>query len=657
MTTENKNFRVKNGLNVGGDGSFDGSISADRLQIRTDSDYRSQNPGQLAWNAEVGTLEFQMKDGNATLQIGQELNQLVKNGADHILLNGRAVYVVGSDNTNIVVDHTTNTNDFSAERFIGILTQDIAVGQLGYVTTFGVVHDLDTSNLAEGQVIFTTGNGELTTEFPSDVYYGTPIGVCLFQDATAGQIFVAPKFLPTIEELRNILITDVQDGDVITFDAGRQAWVNVPASSGPTGPTGPQGNLGPTGPTGPTGAQGVTGPQGSKGSNGSIGPTGPQGIQGNVGPTGPQGDTGPTGPQGNTGSIGPTGPTGAAGLQGATGLTGSTGSTGSQGPTGPQGIQGNVGPTGPQGETGPTGAKGDTGNTGATGPTGPIGATGSQGNVGPTGPQGATGPQGSQGTQGNAGATGPTGATGTTGATGPQGPTGATGSTGPTGPTGAQAEITHQDTAPSSPYSGQLWFDTVNNRLFIWYIDVDSAQWVEVSAGYANNLSATNDITPAVDNTYSLGNASYRWKDIHLGPGTLYITDQTLGTDAALTVNNGLLSVTGVNNVVVPALAQTVRSTTSTSVTIDYKSDAIVKVTIAGGTVTFTHTNYQPGKIVEVVVQRTAYTSGAQDNHGLSGTQSTNGNSFYLPSHNIAVYRFISTTSSSSGVFVTGVIS
>jgi hypothetical protein len=93
--------------------------------------------------------------------------------------------------------------------------------------------------------------------------------------------------------------------------------------------------------------------------------------------------------------------------------------------------------------------------------------------------------------------------------------------------------------------------------LFIWYIDVDSAQWVEVSAGYANNLSATTDIIPAADNTYGLGNASYRWKAIYLGPGTLYITDQTLLTDAAITVNNGVFNIGGIVQAQLPHIKLT----------------------------------------------------------------------------------------------------
>jgi hypothetical protein len=123
---------------------------------------------------------------------------------------------------------------------------------------------------------------------------------------------------------------------------------------------------------------------------------------------------------------------------------------------------------GPQGVTGPTGP------TGSTGPTGPESTI--------TGPTGATGPTGSS-------VTGPTGSAGATGATGPSGANGATGPTGPTGPAGSgsgSAAYITGPTAPTSPSAGELWFNTSNGLSSIYYDDGDTSQWVSLSeAGIA----------------------------------------------------------------------------------------------------------------------------------------------------------------------------
>ena len=45
----------------------------------------------------------------------------------------------------------------------------------------------------------------------------------------------------------------------------------------------------------------------------------------------------------------------------------------------------------------------------------------------------------------------------------------------------ASSSVTQSDTAPSSPSAGDLWFDTTDATLFVYYTDSDGAQWVTVS--------------------------------------------------------------------------------------------------------------------------------------------------------------------------------
>jgi hypothetical protein len=67
-----------------------------------------------------------------------------------------------------------------------------------------------------------------------------------------------------------------------------------------------------------------------------------------------------------------------------------------------------------------------------------------------------------------------------------------------------------------------------------------------------NLSSITGDILPSVDNAYTLGNSSYRWKSINVGPGTINITDQTLLTTASIQVNNGILFINGIAQAQLP---------------------------------------------------------------------------------------------------------
>ena len=56
------------------------------------------------------------------------------------------------------------------------------------------------------------------------------------------------------------------------------------------------------------------------------------------------------------------------------------------------------------------------------------------------------------------------------------------------------------------------------------------------------------DLIPSLDDTFSLGNADFRWKDLQLGPGTLYLQDQVTGDQAAINVIDGALLLDGTDS-------------------------------------------------------------------------------------------------------------
>ena len=76
---------------------------------------------------------------------------------------------------------------------------------------------------------------------------------------------------------------------------------------------------------------------------------------------------------------------------------------------------------------------------------------------------------------------------------------------GPTGPQGTTALIQVQDTPPTYPQPGQLWFDSSNPQLYVWFVDPTSAQWV-IATAYAGGL--TTD-APSDGHTYGRLNGTW----------------------------------------------------------------------------------------------------------------------------------------------------
>ena len=90
------------------------------------------------------------------------------------------------------------------------------------------------------------------------------------------------------------------------------------------------------------------------------------------------------------------------------------------------------------------------------------------------GPQGAQGVQGADGPQGFQGDTGAdSSVAGPTGPTGPDGPQGFQGDTGPDG-----ASVTVSTSAPGSASDGDLWWNSENGKLYVYYDDGSTNQWV-----------------------------------------------------------------------------------------------------------------------------------------------------------------------------------
>ena len=62
---------------------------------------------------------------------------------------------------------------------------------------------------------------------------------------------------------------------------------------------------------------------------------------------------------------------------------------------------------------------------------------------------------------------------------------------------GGGASVSTSDAAPSSPSDGDLWYDTDDGGMFVYYSDGSSNQWVEVigsqgAAGEGASSSYTN---------------------------------------------------------------------------------------------------------------------------------------------------------------------
>jgi hypothetical protein len=86
------------------------------------------------------------------------------------------------------------------------------------------------------------------------------------------------------------------------------------------------------------------------------------------------------------------------------------------------------------------------------------------------------------------------------------------------------------DLAPASPVPGQFWWESDTGKLFVWYDDGNSAQWVEAVAGSSNAGFVTPQMFGAVgdgvtDDTAAVQAAAASGEDIYVPPGRYLIKD------------------------------------------------------------------------------------------------------------------------------------
>jgi predicted RecA/RadA family phage recombinase len=144
--------------------------------------------GHVHWNNTVNTLAFDVS-ATGSLDIGKELWMDGRNTTGSTILDGRPVRITGGQGSNTLV-----SLDNGQGQVIGVATEDIPNNSTGRVTTYGVVHDLNTTAFNDGDRLYATATGTLTTSLTASF-----VGVVLNSNVSAGEILVFPQSKDTLD--------------------------------------------------------------------------------------------------------------------------------------------------------------------------------------------------------------------------------------------------------------------------------------------------------------------------------------------------------------------------------------------------------------------------------------------------------------------------
>ena len=191
--------------------------------------------GKLQWDPSVGGPQIGLVGGQVNLQIGQEEVVYVYNNTGIQINEGQVVKITGSQGQRVTVALAQANNDGNSATILGMATENIANNASGFVTTQGVVNNINTNGFADGTVIYLspTTPGGFTATKPVAPNHLVLVGyIVKGGSGGAGSIFIHPQNGYELSELHDVLITSVANNNLLRYNSAVPAWVNIVGPNG-----------------------------------------------------------------------------------------------------------------------------------------------------------------------------------------------------------------------------------------------------------------------------------------------------------------------------------------------------------------------------------------------------------------------------------------
>jgi hypothetical protein len=214
----------------------DGGVQGDFLQLNVNANEASA-VGKLKWNTADGTMDIGLMGGNVVLQVGQEQVARVLNNSGSILTEAgyQAVKIASAQGQRLAVNLAQANNEANSKDTLGLVTENIANNQEGFVTTSGLVRQIDTTGDIQSEVWVDGDTLYLSPSIPGGVTKVKPlapnqtviVGFVVYAHKNNGKIFVKVDNGYEISELHDVRITSVANNNVLKYNSSLAVWENV----------------------------------------------------------------------------------------------------------------------------------------------------------------------------------------------------------------------------------------------------------------------------------------------------------------------------------------------------------------------------------------------------------------------------------------------
>ena len=158
------------------------------------------------------------------------LKCLVRNITGATIPKKSAVYINGASGNRPTINYSQANAESTSSKTFGLTESDILHNGVGYVVVEGQLSNVNTSMFTEGQLLWLspTVAGGLTTTKPSAPNHMVFIGYVVRSHPTEGVIETKIQNGFELQELHNVAINGVAEGDALVYEASTQLWKNKP---------------------------------------------------------------------------------------------------------------------------------------------------------------------------------------------------------------------------------------------------------------------------------------------------------------------------------------------------------------------------------------------------------------------------------------------
>lgn len=212
----------------------------DRIQIRkgTLSEWVASNPVLASGEPGYDITNNLIKIGDGVnpwtdlpLSATSDVYVYAKNTTTGTLYKGQAVYINGAIGNNPTLELAIATGDATSSKTIGLLKQNLAINEFGYVIAEGILDQVNTNGASSaGDPIW------LSPTTPGGLLYGTAnkpyapnhlvfLGYVLRKQLNTGKIYVKIQNGYELEELHNVAVTGATNGQFLQYNSVSGLWL------------------------------------------------------------------------------------------------------------------------------------------------------------------------------------------------------------------------------------------------------------------------------------------------------------------------------------------------------------------------------------------------------------------------------------------------